>query len=282
MNPHITLPRPTGGSSNFGSTTPSTRRSEIKMPRFFKRLFKFPQMDFEMALWEIMSLIIAPKKVFRQIYYHKQTTRTYHRPDPSFTYLLCLFLLITSFFWGFAYADGLLQTLHISLAYIFLHFLLLSLVTATLFYFLVGKLLGPGGSSLLPRRRGLYNLNEEGVGKEELEFGYCWDVAIRAYVPVWVFVYVVLFVCMPLVGTKHWPSTLLSNSLYLIAFNYYFIITFLAYNALPFLHHTELLLAPIAVTTILWFASLFGFNMARHLAPVLWCGARLRKHVGAW
>lgn len=40
------------------------------MPRFFKRLFKFPQMDFEMAIWEIMSLIIAPKKVFRQIYYH--------------------------------------------------------------------------------------------------------------------------------------------------------------------------------------------------------------------
>jgi hypothetical protein len=27
-------------------------------------------MDFEMAIWEIMSLIIAPKKVFRQIYYH--------------------------------------------------------------------------------------------------------------------------------------------------------------------------------------------------------------------
>lgn len=42
----------------------------MRMPRFFKRLFKFPQMDFEMAIWEIMSLIIAPKKVFRQIYYH--------------------------------------------------------------------------------------------------------------------------------------------------------------------------------------------------------------------
>jgi hypothetical protein len=70
MNPHISLPRPTGGSSNFGSTTPSSRRNEVRMPRFFKRLFKFPQMDFEMAIWEIMSLIIAPKKVFRQIYYH--------------------------------------------------------------------------------------------------------------------------------------------------------------------------------------------------------------------
>lgn len=79
--------------------------------------------------------------------------------------------------------------------------------------------------------------------------------------------------------THHRVSLLLGNSLYLIALNYYFIITFLGYNALPFLHHTELLLAPIAVTIILWFASLFGFNMSRHFAPVLWAGAQLRKHV---
>jgi hypothetical protein len=74
-------------------------------------------------------------------------------------------------------------------------------------------------------------------------------------------------------------SLFLSNTLHLFALNYYFIITFLGYNALPFLHHTELLLAPIAVTTILWFASLFGFNASRHLAPVLWAGAALRKSV---
>lgn len=34
------------------------------------RLFKFPQMDFEMAIWEMTSLLIAPKKVFKSIYYH--------------------------------------------------------------------------------------------------------------------------------------------------------------------------------------------------------------------
>ncbi|CBX98307.1 hypothetical protein IAQ61_010407 [Plenodomus lingam] len=277
MNPHIQLPRPTGQPSNFGSTTPS-RRTEARMPRFFKRLFKFPQMDFEMAIWEIMSLIIAPKKVFRQIYYHKQTTKTYHRPDPSFTYLLSFLLTLTSLAWGFAYARGFTQTLHITLVFIFGHFLLLSLLTATLFFFLVGRLLGPGNSLLPGRRRGLYNLGEES-GREELEFGYCWDVAIRAFVPVWLFLYVVQFLCMPLVGTDHWPSLLLSNTLYLLASNYYFIITFLAYNALPFLHHTELLLLPVALTTILWFASLFGFNMSRHFAPVLWAGATLRRAV---
>ena len=38
-----------------------------------QRLFKFPQMDFEMAIWEMTSLLIAPKKVFRSIYYHVMT-----------------------------------------------------------------------------------------------------------------------------------------------------------------------------------------------------------------
>ncbi|KAF2641275.1 UNC-50 [Massarina eburnea CBS 473.64] len=278
MNPHISLPRPTGGPSNFGGTTPS-RRNEIRMPRFFKRLFKFPQMDFEMAIWEMMSLIIAPKKVFRSIYYHKQTTKTYHRPDPSFTYLLSFFQLLTSLAWAFAYTSSVPSFLRISLIFIFVHFLLFSLLTATLFYFLIKHLLGPNSKLLPGRRRGLYDLGggADGEGKEELEFGYCWDVSIRAFVPVWLFLYVVQFLCMPLVGTDHWVSILLSNTLYLFAFNWYLIITFLGYNALPFLHHTELLLAPIAVTTVLWFSSLFGLNLSKHMAPVFLAGAKLRK-----
>lgn len=140
------------------------------------------------------------------IWLQKQTTKTYHRPDPSFTYLLSFLLTLTSLAWGFAYADGFTQTIHITLVFIFGHFLLLSLLTATLFFFLVGRLLGPGNKLLPGRRRGLYNLGEVegGSGAEELEFGYCWDVAIRAFVPIWVFLYVVQFICMPLVGTNHW------------------------------------------------------------------------------
>ncbi|KAF2278536.1 UNC-50 [Westerdykella ornata] len=251
------------------------------MPRFFKRLFKFPQMDFEMALWEMLNLIIAPKKVFRSIYYHTnlETKNTWHRPDPSFTYLLSLFLLLTSLAWGLAYADGFPRTLRIMLVFVFIHFLLLSLLIATLFYFLVGRLLGPGVKGLPGRRRqGLFNV-EDGDGNNELEFGYCWDVAIRAFVPIWVFLYFVQFLLMPVIASKYWLSLLLGNSLYLVALNYYFIITFLGYNALPFLNHTHLLLAPIAVCTILWFATLFGLNLPKHLAPVLWAGAKLRKDV---
>jgi hypothetical protein len=71
MNPQISLPRQHGSQPNFGGVQSRSNRGDgLRMPRFFKRLFKFPQMDFEMAIWEMTSLIIAPKKVFRSIYYH--------------------------------------------------------------------------------------------------------------------------------------------------------------------------------------------------------------------
>lgn len=49
--------------------TPKEPRCK-KQSLIWDRLFKFPQMDFEMAIWEMTSLLIAPKKVFKSIYYH--------------------------------------------------------------------------------------------------------------------------------------------------------------------------------------------------------------------
>ena len=74
MNPHIATPRQ-HGAVNFGSTSlgGSGRQEGLRMPRFFKRLFKFPQMDFEMAIWEMWSLLVAPKKVWRSVYYNHRT-----------------------------------------------------------------------------------------------------------------------------------------------------------------------------------------------------------------
>jgi len=49
--------------------------------------------------------------------------------------------------------------------------------------------------------------------------------------------------------------------------------------ALPFLSRTEVLLAPVPVLVITWIISLFTFDCATNLAPVLWCGVNLRKAV---
>jgi len=132
----------------------------------------------------------------------KQTKNTWHRPDPSFTYLLSFFLLLTSIAWGLAYADGFAKTLRITLVFIFGHFIGSSLLVSTLAYFLVGRLLGPGVPGLPGRRRqGLFTQPGEG---EQLEFGYCFDVSIRAFFPVWVFLYVIQFLLMPVIAKDYW------------------------------------------------------------------------------
>ncbi|KAL9018686.1 MAG: hypothetical protein Q9185_004000 [Variospora sp. 1 TL-2023] len=210
----------------------------------------------------------------------KETKNTYHLADPSFTYLLSAFQLLTGLAWGIASTPSVGATVRLTLIFIFVHCLLGSLVVATASFFLVGRLLGPG-SSRGGRRRGLFGDTmaadrdrERGEEGEGLEFGYCFDVAIRAFFPAWIFLYVVQFMLWPLISRDYWISLFLGNTLYLVAAIYYTIIIFLGYNALPFLHHTELLLTPTFAYGVLWFASLFGFNVPAHVGPLFVLGAR--------
>lgn len=59
---------------------------------------------------------------------------------------------------------------------------------------------------------------------------YAGQVSIRAFLPVWVFLYVVQFLLMPVIARDYWVSLFFGNLLYLVAFGYYFVITFLGYN----------------------------------------------------
>ncbi|KAL5334171.1 UNC-50 [Aspergillus crustosus] len=265
MNPHISVPHQNGSSPNFGGL-PANRASSIRMPRFFKRMFKFPQMDFEMAIWEMTSLLIAPKKVFKSIYYHVQTKNTWHRPDPSFTYLLSFFLLLTALAWGLAYAPSLGSIVRLSFLFIFLHFIGSSLLISTIGYLVIGRLFGPNGAAasitglrIRGRRRGAaQGLFTQPGEKDQLEFGYCFDVSNRAFFPLYLHLYVIQFLLLPLLtrSPSNFLATFLGNTLYLSALTYYTYITFLGYNALPFLHNTELLLLPILVFAILWLVGL--------------------------
>ncbi|KAL3458512.1 UNC-50 [Aspergillus heterothallicus] len=296
MNPHISVPRQHGSSPNFGGM-PANRGSSIRMPRFFKRMFKFPQMDFEMAIWEMTSLLIAPKKVFKNVSPHSvlsflcfltsskptkrlETKNTWHRPDPSFTYLLSFFLLLTALAWGLAYVPSFGSIVRLSFLFIFLHFLGSSLLVSTIGYFVVGRLFGPNGAAasitglrIRGRRRGAaQGLFTQPGEKDQLEFGYCFDVSNRAFFPLYLHLYVVQFLLLPLLtrSPSNFLATFLGNTLYLSALTYYTYITFLGYNALPFLHNTELLLLPILVFAILWLVSLIaGWGIVMHGRSVM-------------
>lgn len=74
-------------------------------------------------------------------------------------------------------------------------------------------------------------------------------------------------------------STFFGNTLYLAAFGYWTIITFLGYNALSFLHHTELLLSPMALWLFVWaFTVVGGINLPNWGAG--WMLAGVRKLAG--
>ncbi|KAI5789943.1 UNC-50 [Pyronema domesticum] len=249
--PHITAPRYTSAGAR-------AERSTMRLPVFFKRIWKYPQMDFEMAIWEMINLIIAPKKVFRSIYYHN----SWSRDDPSFIVLLTFFLTLTAIAWGLAYTPSFASIVRLVFSLVFLHFLATSLICATAGYYLCGKFLK------VPQQGGL---GRAGIvaGGGDLEFMYCFEIGVRAFFPVWVFLYVIQYFMMPLLSQNYWISKFVGNSLYLIAFTFYSVITFLGYNALPFLHHTEVILFPIIILVVLWAVSLLGFNVAKHVVE-LW------------
>lgn len=86
------------------------------------------------------------------------------------------------------------------------------------------------------------------------------QVSNRAFFPLYLHLYVVQFLLLPLLtrSPSNFLATFLGNTLYLSALTYYTYITFLGYNALPFLHNTELLLLPILVFAVLWLVSLIA------------------------
>lgn len=86
------------------------------------------------------------------------------------------------------------------------------------------------------------------------------QVSNRAFFPLYLHLYVVQFLLLPLLtrSPSNLLATFLGNTLYLSALTYYTYVTFLGYNALPFLHNTELLLLPILIFAILWLVSLIA------------------------
>ncbi|RLM01797.1 hypothetical protein CFD26_108618 [Aspergillus turcosus] len=254
MNPTISVPRQHASPASFGGTTPTSRGSSLRMPRFFKRI----------NTADSYSLVGT------------ETKNTWHRPDPSFTYLLSFFLLLTALAWGLAYAPAFGSIVRLSLLFIFVHFIGSSLVISTIAYFAIPRLFGPDGvaASLSGfrgsrgRRRGAaQGLFVQPGEKDQLEFGYCFDVSNRAFFPLYLHLYVVQFLLLPLLtrSPSNFLATFLGNTLYLSALIYYTYITFLGYNALPFLHNTELLLLPILVLSILWLVSLIaGWGVVMH------------------
>ncbi|TPX53092.1 hypothetical protein SeMB42_g00982 [Synchytrium endobioticum] len=124
--------------STSSSTIPTSNRRRSggmsgrnAFTSFFRRIKNIPSMDFEFALWQMLYLCISPRRVYRNIYYHKQTKNQWARDDPAFLVLLSLCLAITAVAYGIAYSSGFVGTLKLMLYMIFVDFVLVGLVVST-------------------------------------------------------------------------------------------------------------------------------------------------------
>lgn len=220
------------------------------------RVLKPQTLDFESATWEMVQLVSNPKKMYKSQYY-KQMGRS--RSDPSFYILETALLVVLALAWGVAFLPHWWQIIKLIVYMVVIDFFLVGGVISLALWFIVNQL-------LMPLAQGL----------NKVEWQYCWDIHCNAFLVVWVALYVVQLIILPILRFSLVLGVLLGNTLYLGAIGYYFVITFYGYNALPFATAATLAPNPVkkiqmAVVTVvlpllalIWLVTVvLGINLSR-------------------
>ncbi|KAF9584806.1 Protein unc-50 [Lunasporangiospora selenospora] len=232
-----------GGSSRHG-----LGKITSAVPLFLRRLFRFPHMDFQFALWQMAYLCITPRIVYRNIHYHKQTKNQWARDDPAFMVILSGILCVSAIAWGLVYGHGMMGILRMVLFMVFVDFLVVGVIVATLCWAIANRFLA---------RTSVYSTDQS------VEWQYAFDIHCNAFMPVIALLYIVQMVFMKVLLKEFWICALLGNTLYMTAIVYYCYITFLGYNALPFVRHPEMFLYPITIFVVLYvIALILGYNVS--------------------
>ncbi|GAA6006981.1 hypothetical protein JCM11491_001464 [Sporobolomyces phaffii] len=239
------------GSSvpNLNSAHGFPRLGNGGLKTWLRRLSRLPQMDFELAIWQLCYLCIAPRRVYRNVYYHKQTKNTWARDDPAVLLLISLCLLVAAVLWSVLYAHhGVAKTLETIFSFIVIQFFGVGLLISTALWALSNKY--------------LTHASHTHATDQKVEWPYAFDVHANSFFPLFLTLYVAQLVLAPVVTRSNWVCLWVGNTLYLAAFTQYAYVTYLGYNALPFLIRSELLLFPVALLFAFYIVSLLGFNIS--------------------
>ncbi|KAF9057179.1 UNC-50 [Panaeolus papilionaceus] len=224
--------------------------NSFRLPVIFRRFHRFQQMDFELAAWQLTYLCLAPRRVYRNVYFHKQTKNTWARDDPAILVLIGACLLVSAIAWGVVYSYTLFKMLNLALLMILRDFLLSGIVVATILWFTTNRLLLSPPSHSTP-------------ADSRVEWAYAFDVHTNAFFPLYLTLYLAQLFLLPIVLRDNWVCLWVGNTLYLAAFAQYVYGVYLGLNALPFLIRSELLLAPLLPLFTAYIVSLLGFPVAQ-------------------
>lgn len=206
------------------------------------------QMDLQSAIDQMRTLLtLYPQRVYKMAYYRKQTKNHWARDDPAFCFLQLIMITASSLAYGFAFRVASFSAIFGFVAKsILIHWLGFGVIMAS-----VGRLVA--NQHLMMTERSSSHV------KQSVEWLYAFDVHCNAFVPLFVLLYGVQFFLLPLVLGTSLLSLGVSNTLFAMAFMWYFYITHLGYRALPFLSNTEVFLFPIAAILVIYVINLVGY-----------------------
>ncbi|CCH62581.1 hypothetical protein TBLA_0H02970 [Henningerozyma blattae CBS 6284] len=228
-----------------------TNRYHNSLPPVLRRLFKTPKnLDFETASWEMVHLIFKPRMAYRQFYYQRQTNKQWARDDPSFFLLQIGLLMASSLIWSIVYGHSVGGFFRMMLNMVVTDFFLFGFTVATIFWFVLNRPMFKFKSAVNSR----------------VEWAYCFDVHCNAFLIIWVSIYFLQFLALPILNMENWFSLVVGNTLYCFAFAHYFILTFYGYSQLTFLKNISFILFPSLFFGVLYIISLVGINVASRLS----------------
>ncbi|KAF7253989.1 hypothetical protein EYD10_00953 [Varanus komodoensis] len=238
------------GNGSLSSREAARHTAGAKRYKYLRRLLHFRHMDFEFALWQMLYLFTSPQKVYRNFQYRKQTKDQWARDDPAFLVLLSIWLCVSTIGFSFVLGFGFIEMIKLLLWVVFIDCVGVGLLIATLMWFVSNKYL-------------IKHPNRE----FDVEWGYAFDVHLNAFYPLLVILHFIqLFFINYVILLDSFIGYFIGNTFWLIAISYYIYVTFLGYNALPFLKNTVILLYPFALLIVIYVVSLaMGWNFTRAL-----------------
>ncbi|KDR68357.1 hypothetical protein GALMADRAFT_1040817 [Galerina marginata CBS 339.88] len=246
------LPTSASYSPEDGHTSSRGSSNTLRLPVIFRRLHRLQQMDFELAAWQLTYLCLAPRRVYRNVYFHKQTKNTWARDDPAILVLIGACLCVSAIAWGVVYSYRIIDMISIAFFMIARDFLLSGVVVATIIWFTANRLL-------------LSPPTHSSPADSKVEWAYAFDVHTNAFFPLYLALYLAQLFLLPIILKDNWVCLWVGNTLYLAAFTQYTYGIYLGLNALPFLVRSELLLSPLLPIFTAYIVSLLGFNVAQHV-----------------
>lgn len=212
------------GDYIHGSTP--TYSSTMTVTQYLARFIDYSQMDVQAALDQMRSLVSLStaemQKVYKMAYYRKQTKNHWARDDPCFVFLQIIFLSLSSLAYCIAFRSEniIMSTINFSFHSIVINFLLSGAIVTTI------------TRSVANKHLTLHNSTSH--VRQQVEWLYAFDIHCNSFFPLFILLYVVEFFLLPFVLTNSFVSFIISNTLFAVAFSWYFFLTHLGYRGTSF------------------------------------------------